>query len=540
MKVRLKAHIGILLNRIKQILGFALNCSLKIAYKISLKNKYTSNNSTIMNKQFIILVILSISFFQLKAQDTIIKYIPDTVTVFPNPERGWRQQVCPECCDNPPLVIKGPHPPLTFGKLISWYHHSDAITIFQDLIKIQDWNADIPQERLDQIQEDLNTVRLSFCKSVIRIVYNWSINNDDPHEEQIIRHLEQLKPIIRKNSDVIFAFELGTFGGTGEACCGSKFLADENNGSTSLTKSGILIYDSIASMVPKDRMVTIHYPRYKFNMMGWSEGNMYPSKAIALNETNAFDGSRQSRIGFYNDNFAGDEDHYGFFNAWIPEEKQFTIEETKYVNMQGEIQSATDYNKKFGAYEAKKYHFSALHLGGDDWDDVSKAWKESGQFDQMSKYLGYRFRLIESQIPLKAVLGSTFKMSLVMANDGWARIMNPRKVEIILKSKTSDKKYVIDVDGDGRGNRLWLPGPGETKTLTICQVLPEDLLPGEYELFLNLPDPYPSIHDIPGYSIRLANKYLWQMYTGYNALNAVIKVNKIEPMIKRGKTKIND
>ena len=486
-----------------------------------------------MNKTIITLVLLILLNITLQAQDTIIRYIPDTVTIFPNPERGWREQVTPECCDNPPLIIKGPHPPLTFGKLISWYHHSNAITIFQDLIKIQDWNADIPQERLDQIQEDLNTVRLSFCKSVIRIVYNWSIANDDPEEEQIIRHLEQLKPIIRKNSDVIFAFELGTFGGTGEACCGSKFLADENNGSTSLNKSGIRIYDSIASMVPKDRMVTIHYPRYKYNMMGWSEGNKHPSKAIPLNENNAFDGSLQSRIGFYNDNFAGDEDHYGFFNAWIPEEKLFTLEETKYVNMQGEIQSATNYNKRYGVSELKKYHFTALHQGGDGWEDVKKAWKSSGQYDLMSKYLGYRFRLIESQIPLKVIPGSTFKMRLVMANDGWARIMNPRKVEIIFRNNSTGNKYVMDIDGDGRGNRLWLPGPEETKTLNMSNALPKDLPEGEYELFLNLPDPYPSLHDISGYSIRLANKYLWNMYSGYNSLNTHVSVRNIEDSPKK-------
>ena len=115
-------------------------------------------------------------------------------------------------------------------------------------------------------------------------------------------------------------------------------------------------------------------------------------------------------------------------------------------------------------------------------------------------------------------------MNLVMANDGWARIMNPRKVEIVFKNKATGAKFILDIDGDGKGNRLWLPGPGETKRLTISKSLPNNIESGTYELFLHLADPYPSIHDRPEYSIQLANKNLWQAHTGYNSLMASITI----------------
>jgi hypothetical protein len=60
--------------------------------------------------------------------------------------------------------------------------------------------------------------------------------------------------------------------------------------------------------------------------------------------------------------------------------------------------------------------------------------------------------------------------------------------------------------------------------LIISRPLPNDMPSGEYELFLNLPDPYPCIHDRPEYSIRLANKDLWEPVTGYNSLNHKIRV----------------
>jgi hypothetical protein len=45
--------------------------------------------------------------------------------------------------------------------------------------------------------------------------------------------------------------------------------------------------------------------------------------------------------------------------------------------------------------------------------------------------------------------------------------------------------------------------------------------PGDYKLYMNLPDPYPSLHDNPAFSIRLANKDVWEESTGYNYLTTI-------------------
>ena len=48
--------------------------------------------------------------------------------------------------------------------------------------------------------------------------------------------------------------------------------------------------------------------------------------------------------------------------------------------------------------------------------------------------------------------------------------------------------------------------------------LPAEMLPGEYEASLNLPDPNPLLADRPDYSIRLANDHVWEDETGFNRL----------------------
>ena len=44
---------------------------------------------------------------------------------------------------------------------------------------------------------------------------------------------------------------------------------------------------------------------------------------------------------------------------------------------------------------------------------------------------------------------------------------------------------------------------------------------GEYEVFLNLPDPDRQLHDNPAYSIQFANEGVWQRKEGYNRLCTV-------------------
>lgn len=54
--------------------------------------------------------------------------------------------------------------------------------------------------------------------------------------------------------------------------------------------------------------------------------------------------------------------------------------------------------------------------------------------------------------------------------------------------------------------------------------MPANAVLGNYQVLLNLPDPYLSIHDRPEYSIRLANKEVWEEKTGYNSLLANIQI----------------
>ena len=400
--------------------------------------------------------------------------------------------------------------------------------MFKDDIKIQQWTSDIPQSRLEEIQADFDAVREAGLKTMPRIVYNWGIHNDlDPAEEQIMRHLDQLAPIIAENTDVIMAWEFGIFGSCGEAVRSPQYLSNENNGRQSLKPNAIRIYRRLAEIVPRDRMLLIKLPGFKYDMLDWNSGDEYPESAEPLTPETAYTGSLQARIGFYNDNFAGNANHWGFFYAWPEQDKRFIEQDMRYGLMSGELSGSTEYNRTYGERELKKYHFTCYQPTGGGYREVLDAWRRTGQFDRIARNLGYRFRLLEAQLPDHVALrdNRTLKATLTMANDGYARLVNARCVEIVLRDRASGATHVVSIDGDGKGNRLWLPGPGETKPLKITAPLPPKIASGSYELLLNLADPYPSLHDRPDYSIRLANRGLWEAETGYNKLNHILEID---------------
>ncbi len=457
-----------------------------------------------------------------------------------NPERGWFFQFTPPCCDNPDKgVIHGAHPPISSDLLHTLRALPERVTLYTDVVKIQQWTSDIPRERLDQIQADLDTAREAGMKVILRFAYNWSLTTPDPAQAQIASHLEQLAPILERNADVIFAVQSGLFGSAGESATSENYIdntkatggAGADGGGLRLNAAGLELYQQLYSILPDGMWMLMRYPRYKFQMLGWDQGLTYPvDQAKPVTAGTAFDGSPASRLGYYDQNFAGDRYHYGFFYLWPNLERAFAITDTRYVLISGEVPGMTNFVVRNGASEMKTFHFTAFHAVGSNvlgeptqgshvWD----AWKSSGQYDEMTRSLGYRLRLISATLPRAISAGERFTMQMEMANDGWAGVMNPRGVQVVLREASSGQRFTMDVD-NGYGNQRWFPGPGETKALSISEPLPEDIPSGTYDVLLNLPDVHPSISSRPAYSIHLANLHVWEASTGYNDLGASIQI----------------
>ena len=369
----------------------------------------------------------------------------------------------------------------------------------------------LPQSVLDLIDNDCATARANGYKLLFRHSYTDTFNSD-PAIARIEEHLRQLTPVFAKNADVLCVIHVGgAYGRWGEQW-GSQYTNYEGTPGTTgrtLTDDTKTILRAMLASVPRDRMMMMRYERPMRQFFGTD---------IPCPSSEAFMGTTpRSRIGHYNDCFLSEGS------------AETSVEEGpwSYTSIQGDYtpdlavdMSCTDaYTDQLVIDNLDKQHFDFV------WLDNGKL--SSGCLTELNKYVGYRYRLLSATAADQAKPGNAFALSLNMTNDGYSGIFNPRKIEIILRNQAGGAKYILNVVGDDtiRYNRTYLPKSHETKTLTITGGIPATMPAGNYDVILNLPDPYLSIHDRPEYSIHLANTGVWESSTGYNKLNHTLQVS---------------
>ncbi|MEL6495004.1 MAG: DUF4832 domain-containing protein [Cyanobacteria bacterium J06623_7] len=383
-------------------------------------------------------------------------------------------------------------------------------------------------EFIERLNLDFATARQAGVKLAIRFSYNWPLGGHDAQVDRVLQHLEQLKPVIQSNVDAIAFMEAGFIGCWGEWHHSSNKLLDEKQ-QYSINQNSRAIIDKIFEVLPPERMVAVRYPRHKFQYFG--SQNWQPTAPLEASE--AFSGSNKARWAHHDDCIVCGEWNYGTY--WSPREnapevRKFIEQDNRYLVQSGEpgdpgqLQVKQDVDRDgyvLGEHDSckrivelfKQTRWSVLNVNYNPTAPVAyDRWRREGCYDDITKKLGYRFRLQESSLTKYYKPGGRFRMNFKIVNDGWAIPYNPRALEIVLRNRASGKIFTMYLPEDPR---FW--HPEEVHTVNVDQQLPPDLAPGEYEVLLNLPDPKARLRDNPNYSIRLANDRVWEAETGYNS-----------------------
>lgn len=432
---------------------------------------------------------------------------------FPNPERGFYKKFDPE------YEAVEMSAPLQAAQLRSLRNRPEALSLARRLFHLRAFKtSEISPEGLARIEHDFNEARRAGVKLIIRFLYDYSMGNDDAEEHIIRRHIEQLKPIMDKHKDVIAWVHAGLYGGSGEANSSDRgYVEMKNNGWHSLSPAGIRLYKQLLAAIPKDRMMLVRYPRFKWDLLNWSP-DLAATRFLTL--STAFSASEAARIGYYSDGFMGDANHFAFF-AGFPQEKPFVEKDAAFVAIDGELSWPTDYQLAPGQVidDMTRYHWTSLNIEGDQFTAKDR-FEPPGHYDEITMRMGYRFRLLGGELPVAVPAGSALNVRLVMRNDGFQGIVNPRGIRIVLRETKSGRVFAARFD-DGFGNRKTLPLAGETKTLQFAASVPRTAPAGRYQVSLHLNDPAPSLASRPEYSIRLANQGIWDARTGHNTLGFI-------------------
>lgn len=374
-------------------------------------------------------------------------------------------------------------------------------------IRLSDFrNAPISADYLQRMRGRFDAARAAGIKLMLRAYYAFAIGEADAPVDRVVQHIGQLAPIFNDYNDVIMSVEGGFIGAWGE------WHSSTNNLTTSDNRKKIVT--ALLAGVPKNRAIQLRYVR--------AISELYPN---ALSSDQAFSGSDQSRIGLHNDCFMAnfhDAGTYSWDLAPRQADQAYLEKISTYIPTIGEtcqVGWPTDQRSDCPTTLAEMSRFHWSVISGNWYEPVIARWKSSGCLEEIKRRLGYRFRLVQAQVPEQLSRSDHLKLSFDVFNEGFATPVNAHNVQVILRNKTSKAVVALSANTDPR---RWTAG--KTTSVFLDLTLPSSLAAGDYDVLLNLPDPSPNLASRPEYSIRLANQNIWEANTGYNSLQASLKV----------------
>lgn len=424
----------------------------------------------------------------------------------------------------------------------------DGMTLSQTYCYLDGFvDKPLSQEKLDWLQRDFDLMRKYGFKCLLRFAYQHG-DVKGPEKKWVLHHIEQLKPLIAKNSDVIFILQAGFIGMWGE------WHGDTHNDDYE-ARADILA--KVLELLPQDRFTQVRVPLYKLRIIPRLENR----RAEEVDERLAFTLKPEARIGFNNDGVLAGPSHGGTWpqephfgseenrlfaratreSAWVPTEGEMFwsdqawdgVEATgkgvdgfnaiKFLRLQHYVSFslAHSYSEFQGkpycmdrwrtrTLTAEKVKAENLPLSDGYFDDVYGHPVARTEYDYLRDHLGYRLELQEVRLTENVKPGETLRVELELINRGFSTVFNPRQPFLVLISEDEKTFHEIPLDANPRDWQPFHPADPNYESLRhkirYEGQLSVDIKPGKYRLGLWLPDPKPAIRLDPQFAVRLANR----------------------------------
>ncbi len=414
-----------------------------------------------------------------------------------NPERGFHKGVS---------VADSASGSTTSVSQMSSYYDA-GIRLARMYVRLDDYrNSPIPDALLDDLDDVFANARSAGIKLIPRFSYNFG-SAPDATVDRIEQHLEQLTPVLRANSNVISVLQAGFIGAWGEWHSSSNGLTNPSDRAR--------VRNALLQALPTHRMTQFRYP-----------DDIIEFEPAPLDAARAFDGSALSRTGHKNDCFLANEHDAG---TYIPLSRKgefvdYLATMTEFTVMGGETCQVSAGSQRTDCptalTELELFHWDYLNL--DFYGDTIDRWRTDGCFDEIDARLGYRYEMRAASAPTRVAAGGRLELELVVANEGFGKLYNPRPMNVVLVNDSTGATMRIERVADARDV---MPLPGSTRMLDLTVDVPVGLGPGSYSIHLELPDGSPSLTGDPRYSIRMANAGTWRAVSGTNDLTLDVVVD---------------
>ena len=454
-------------------------------------------------------------------------------TMLSNPERGFRFEQIVQVPDlNDPWNLNKHFDVDTI--LSDWENEMDAtdghVRLAQWYIYLSEFkDAPLSSEALDAIQKCFDAFRNKGYKMLLRFTYQAPeaqapYTNIIPNASRILEHLDQLKPMIAANVDVIHLYQMGLIGAWGEwHSFGSAYnQADKDN-----------IVSKVLEVLPSSRQTHMR---------------LISDRAAIRSVPDAI---KDKRIGFHND-FFGDRNTYAATSSGYYGGNDYKIvkDRSHLLMIDGESGWSRDCNSEsgciwqvselFDVYEVLKqfldHHYTSYSLAHGYYAN-NAYWKRlllskenlealnvpyhpeyfndnKGNLTNRTAYefirdhLGYRlyFKPGTESFTQKS---NQLSYSIDIQNYGFSALHNPREVHVVLLDADNN---LVATDLSSSDPSTWQPyAPGDEKHTTLTHTisgtltLPEGMTTSSnYRIGVWLADPL--LKNNKKYDIELANR----------------------------------
>ena len=328
-----------------------------------------------------------------------------------------------------------------------------ALTMME--INLQNYRSgDISQAGLDNIERLLDTLERTDKQWILRVLYDWDGVNEQVEPEKleiILRHMEQIGPLLKEHRASIFTLQ-GLFIGNWGEMNGTKFLE---------TSDLQALAQQLAAVTDGSTFLSVRMPAQ------WRK----ITQLADVENVSRGDGSMASRLGLFNDGMLGSWSDYGTygdqsyathgaFTYWNrAEELAFQDELCKLVPIGGEVMVDNEYNDLENAiHDMKLMHVTYINR---DFDmNVLNKWADSvysGEdcFDGMDglnyieRHLGYR--LLIHDVKMEYGLNEdSLSVDVSLQNVGFAPVYREARVWVRLYDPVENKLNSYELDQDIR------------------------------------------------------------------------------------------
>lgn len=452
-----------------------------------------------------------------------------------NPERGFRLETAVD------LVTQKECPTLQLDTL-SLKYASDSVSLSQSYFYLTYLtDKKLSDTEFQTMQVYFDRLRQLGKKTVLRFAYEKDFVRQEPVGptlKEALAHLDQLKPFLHKNRDLILVVQAGVIGAWGEWHSSIQGLENSEE-----TKAAVL--EKLLSVVPVERNVQVRLPEFK-NLLKdkpelykrlsfhddfivirpdrWDadmhEGTVKFDQIVRESPYLVVDG--ELPWGFWSVGADPDSPSAGWIIDGMQTARRLFLQhytslsiihnyKEQHPNNRFDENNPPEYSmivwkKTMITEDSLRQHHMPVSDSYFQKQDGTKV--QRNMFDYIRDHLGYRIELQSLQLPEKLQSGKENQLKLGLVNRGFATVFGEHPVYFVL---IDDKGKVSEFLTEA--NPLdWQPfQPGDTAYTPLVHSVNQSLqlqgsMPaGEYRLGLWIPDGSERLKYNPRYALRCAN-----------------------------------